>query len=268
VLRAIAPAPGVPGVYYTSSTDGVVHFTSDGGITWSRRSTGLPVAFLPDVAVGPNDALTAYTCARRASGPRVFLTTDAGVVWSDITGDLPANVSPHSMAVDFRPNPDKLFLGTDYGVYTSTNGGVQWIKDSASLPNCAVFDLQLDLANDYVLAATHGRGMWRASLGMGTVAVVEDMEPAPSLHLVAPNPSRLPALIGFDLPRASRIALEIFDLSGRRLQVLDSGLREPGRYQHVWRGEDVRGVPVPGGVYHYRLQAEGRTITRRLVVLR
>jgi flagellar hook capping protein FlgD len=269
VLRAITYCPGVAGAYYSASTDGVVFFTSDDGATWNRRATGLPVAFLPDVVVGPGNAQVAYTCARVPSGDRVFATGNAGVTWTSVTGDLPSGLSPHSLAVDFRPTPDKLYLGTDYGVWTSSDDGVHWVRDSAGLPSCAVFDLQLDLVNGYALAATHGRGMWRAPLGIGPVAVAEGVEGrAPSLAEVAPNPARFPATLAYELPRPARVALEVFDLTGRRVRTVDAGWREAGRHEARWDGMGATGQAVPGGVYFYRLVADGQALTRRLVALR
>jgi photosystem II stability/assembly factor-like uncharacterized protein len=266
VLRSISAVPGVPNAYYASSTDGVVHYTDNGGATWARRSTGLPVAFLPDVVVGPNNSQLAYTCARQPSAGRVFKTANAGVTWTDITGNLPTNLSPHSLAVDFRFEPDKLYLGTDYGIWTSVDGGAHWTEESSGFPNCAVFDIQLDLAHNSVIAATHGRGMWRA-VNAGPVAVAGSSISEASLYAVVPHPSRLPVTVRYDLPRPARVALEIFDVAGRRVCVLESGPREAGTHLASWDGHNDRGGLVGGGVYFYRLSLERASKTRRMVVL-
>ena len=265
VLRSIAVAWTAPNTIYTGSTDGVVYYTTDAS-TWTRRSTGLPVAFIPDLLVNPNDAQTVYTCARRGSGDRVFKTVNAGVAWTSVTGDLPGSVAPHSMVVDYLGTPPVLYLGTDFGVYSSTNSGVNWIKETG-VPNTAIFDLLIDSAGNLVVS-THGRGMWRAHVrdlvGVGAAA------PSASFVLrpVAPNPAAPPVTIRFQLPRAGSASLEIFDLLGRRVASLEVGDRDAGSHEVLWDGKDGAGTPVRGGVYLYRLRAAAFSQTRRLVLIR
>lgn len=172
-LRSIAILPGASSTLYTGSSTGQVYFTTD-ATTWSPRSTGLPAGVpIPDIAVNPADAQNAYLCANRGSLGRIYRTTDAGLGWTDVTGDLAAGLRGFSLAVDFRFTPARLYLGTDYGVYLSLDGGTHWVKASSALPALAVYDLAVDPVNNVLIAATHGRGMWRAALDVvaPTVAV-------------------------------------------------------------------------------------------------
>ncbi len=171
VLRAIAVATGASNTIYTGSSDGRVYHTTNAS-QWTLRNAGLPVAPIPDVVVSPANPQVAYLCADRSSAGRVFRTTDAGLTWTDLTGDLPAGVRALSLAVDFRTSLDpRLYLGTDFGVYVSANLGRHWVKASANFPNCAVYDIGVDPVNNHVVAATHGRGMWRASPDVTAPAV-------------------------------------------------------------------------------------------------
>ena len=104
---------------------------------------------------------------------------------------------------------------------------------------------------------------------MGAVAVAEAAA-RHDLTLVepSPNPARFPATIGYELPRAARVTLEVFDLAGRRVRTIDAGWREAGRHEAKWDGIGASGERVQGGVYFYRLGAEGATRTRKLVALR
>jgi photosystem II stability/assembly factor-like uncharacterized protein len=265
-LRAIAICPGVPGSYYAASSDGVVSFTSDDGASWQRRSTGLPGAAVLRVVVQPGNSAVAYAISRELGGDRVFKTTNTGMTWSSITGNLPEGMSPHSIAVDFRPEPDQLYVGSEYGLWTSGDGGVTWIQDSSGLPNTTVFDLQMDLAHDLLVAATHGRGMWKATLGT-SVAV----EPTPSVRFaldpVRPQPVRASVGLQYHLPRAATVALELFDVRGRKVQVIDAGWREAGAHQARWEGTDAAGARVPSGIYFARLSLGTERSTQRLVLV-
>jgi photosystem II stability/assembly factor-like uncharacterized protein len=161
VLRAICVTP--QGFIYTASNDGAVHFSAD-GFTWFRRDATLPQGAFVAMAVDPFDYHRAYLARQQASGQRLFRTLDGGVTWSDITGTLPAGTWALSLAVDFRPVPRRIYLGTYYGVYSSEDEGATWRKEDQGLPNLAVYQLVLDPVNDYLYAATHGRGMWRAAV--------------------------------------------------------------------------------------------------------
>ena len=169
-LRAVAVAEGDPDVIYAGSSDGLVHVTQDAA-AWQPRSAGLPAEEIPDIAVDPLDWHWAYLCCDRATGGRVYATDDAGVSWVDITGDLPDGLRAMCLAVDFRPEVPRLYLGTDYGVYASIDDGLTWVKASQDLPNLAVYDLAVDTANDLLVAGTHGRGAWRSNLDVTEPAI-------------------------------------------------------------------------------------------------
>lgn len=177
VLLGLAVASGLPNRIYTSSSDGAVFVTND-LVTWHDRSAGLPVSrSLTNVVVDPDDPDHAWVSVDHSTGPRVLRTLDAGLTWSNRTGDLPAGVRGLALAVDFRPDVERAYLGTDYGVYTSLDSGLTWVESVNGMPKLAVFDLAIDGANDFLVAATHGRGMYRSSL---------DRVP-PAITLTSPN---------------------------------------------------------------------------------
>jgi hypothetical protein len=91
----------------------------------------------------------------------------------------------------------------------------------------------------------------------------------PLLELAAPwpNPARSVAHLGFALPRAASLGLEIHDLQGRRVRTLAGGRLAAGRYALAWDLRDDAGRPVAPGVYLARLSGETGERTRRIVVL-
>ena len=68
-----------------------------------------------------------------------------------------------------------------------------------------------------------------------------------------PNPFRSAARLNYEIPTTSRIALRIYDRSGRLVAVPASGQVGPGRYSLTWRATDGEGRPVAPGVYFCRL---------------
>jgi parallel beta-helix repeat protein/predicted outer membrane repeat protein len=84
----------------------------------------------------------------------------------------------------------------------------------------------------------------------------------------APNPFRDRLWIGFDIARAGRAELALYDASGRRLRTLLNGWVAPMRRALVWDGRDDQGRPLPSGAYFLRLNAPGREETQRLIRIR
>jgi hypothetical protein len=80
-----------------------------------------------------------------------------------------------------------------------------------------------------------------------------------------PNPCRAATVVRYSLPRAGHVRLEIFDARGRKIATLADGMETAGAHVREWRARDAAGRTVPNGLYFYRLHAEGRTITRKLL---
>ncbi len=99
-------------------------------------------------------------------------------------------------------------------------------------------------------------------------AAVPDLPSQFALHGPRPNPVRGSAEIRFDLPVSSSVALEIFDVTGRRVRVLENRTVTAGRHVLQWDGRDDHGSRVAAGMYFYRLQAGEFRDIRKMVVLR
>ncbi len=82
-----------------------------------------------------------------------------------------------------------------------------------------------------------------------------------------PNPVRERTSFGFTLSRPGPARLSIFDLGGRLVRVLGDGSWSAGPHQLEWNVRDDHGEPAAGGIYWARLEAEGRMLTRRMVLL-
>ncbi|MBD3366962.1 MAG: T9SS type A sorting domain-containing protein [Candidatus Eisenbacteria bacterium] len=88
------------------------------------------------------------------------------------------------------------------------------------------------------------------------------------LHQSRPNPARSGTTLGFVLASRSRVALEVYDVTGRLVAVPFEGEAGPGPHDVSWNLTDRNGRPVASGVYFERLSGEGFSTTRKLVVIR
>ena len=83
-----------------------------------------------------------------------------------------------------------------------------------------------------------------------------------------PNPFNPLCTIRYDIPKAGRVSLTVFDVSGSLVRTLVNGWREPGVYGEIWDGKDAGGAPMPSGVYFYSLKSGDFVATRKMVLLR
>jgi flagellar hook assembly protein FlgD len=89
-----------------------------------------------------------------------------------------------------------------------------------------------------------------------------------TLYQNAPNPFNPETTIGFVLRKSSPVSLKVYDLLGREVVTLSEGDKSKGEHRVVWNGADSRGMQVSSGVYLYRLIAEGREETRKMLLAR
>lgn len=91
-----------------------------------------------------------------------------------------------------------------------------------------------------------------------------------ALHLFQsrPNPASLSTVIKFDVPAHGFVTLAIYDVRGARVRTLADARLESGEHTVTWDGRNDTGQRVAGGVYFYRLRAEGIDESRQMVYLR
>jgi autotransporter-associated beta strand protein len=163
-----------------ADVDGDIFVTQNHGATWNKRDIVVNGVTIKDqfssITVDPNNPLIAYITRARFNGAapgtlggpptfsgHVFRTTDGGQNWFDITGNLP-DLPTWTLAIDPRPNPNVLYVGTDQGVYFSTDLGQTWKQFGVGMPQTQVRTIILDPLHDYLTAGTFGRGAWRVWL--------------------------------------------------------------------------------------------------------
>jgi hypothetical protein len=89
-----------------------------------------------------------------------------------------------------------------------------------------------------------------------------------ALHQNHPNPFNPTTTISFMLPETSHANLSVYDLEGKLVITLIDGEVEEGHKQITWDGTGSHGNRVSSGVYYYRLQAEKKVLTRKMVLLK
>ena len=175
-LSAIAVSPVNPGTVWAASTDSRVSLTLNAlnGATasWSNvtGTNMLPPRYITALAADPHQADTAYVTFSGFTGygdnlGHVFITTNSGASWTDISGNLP-NLPVDDIVVD-PEQANTIYVATDFGVFYTTNGGAAWATLVTGLPRVAVLSLKLHPSRN-LFAATHGRSMWETNVSSVT----------------------------------------------------------------------------------------------------
>lgn len=166
-VSAIAIAPGNSSLVLAGTNGGHIVRNADATnahaqIAWSV--TQPREGFVSWIAFDPIDPNTVYATYAGFGGEHLWHSLDAGVTWSPIAGNLP-DIPVHSIAVD-PTRRERLYLGTDLGVFVSRDSGTTWAIENTGFANVVTEAVIIGQGHygPAVYAFTHGRGAWRAEL--------------------------------------------------------------------------------------------------------
>lgn len=166
VVYTIAESPVRRGVLWAGTDDGKVWTTEDEGGHWTDLTPRLPAAvrgeWISRIEAGHFDPRVAYLAvdAHRSGkfAPYLFRTGDGGQTWEPVSGNLPAD-GPVKVVREDVQNPNLLFAGTEFGLWSSLDRGRTW-RRIGDLPTVAVDDILIHPRDRDLIAATHGRSLY------------------------------------------------------------------------------------------------------------
>lgn len=264
-LRTVHITGADPGVLYVGGGGGYPYSTTDAGTTWVKSSTktGVVSGFCSD----PNDPGHAFAAISGYGNKHFYYTTDTGKTWTAPAKNLP-DINAYTIAR--APNGD-LFIGHEFGVMRSIDGGVTWEPLPDGIPLCDVRKLQVrgDVTK-YLLAATYGRGLYRIDIQHlpRTVSAVKSETPVVSsvkIDHLSPNPLTQgnSVSINYSLAGSGRVMVTLYDETGKEIRVLANSYLDAGTYDLT-----VNTADLAAGSYFIVLAANGQAATQRFVVTR
>ena len=163
---ALAESPKKDGLIYVGTDDGLIQVTEDGGKNWRKLETFPGVAemsYVSRIVASNHDANTVYAAFENRQNadfkPYLLKSTDAGRSWVSIVSNLPKNQPVWAIAED-QVNPNLLFVGTEFGLFFTIDGGQKWIQLKGGLPTIQVRDLTIQKRENDLVVATFGRGIY------------------------------------------------------------------------------------------------------------
>lgn len=291
-ISTIDESPLQAGLLLVGTDDGLVQISRDGGSAWTRieKFPGVPdMTYVSRVVFSAHEKGAFYVTfdGHRSNdfAPYVLKSTDYGRTFTSIASNLPAEGSVQVIR-EGRNNSNLLFVGTEFGLFVSLNGGRSWAPMRNGLPTTAVHDLVIHPRENDLVIGTHGRGIFV----LDDITPLEMLAAAPvpkAAALVPPRPasmmSRIPGaggsgnrryagenpppgawihyLVGKALPAGAELHVAIADASGEILRTL-SAENEPGLHRAVW---DLR-MDAPTEAAREAAAEEASSWTRRPIV--
>src|SRR5205809_4528457 len=314
-IYSISESPKQKGLIWVGTDDGNLQLTRDGGKTWTNvigNIPGLPKnSWVSWVQASNFNHDTAYAAFDRHTfgdmASYVFRTTDYGKTWVPlVTAQDAKGVRGYAHVIkEDVVKADLLFLGTEFGLWVSIDGGKNWAQFKGNhFPAVAVRDLAVHARDNDLILATHGRGIW----------IVDDITPlrvlTPDLLtqdvafvsarpvqqriegtggwangdavFIGDNPPDAAAINYYQRERHlfGKLKLEVLDSSGRVIDELPAS-RRPGLNRVTWAMRakpprvppaaqialaGVRGPRLVPGVYTVRLTKAGKVSETKLTI--
>ena len=265
-ISAIGVSPTNDNVRIVGLNGGGIFGTTSGAnpLVDLDPSNTIPNKYIGRVVIDPNNADVAYVTINGFNGgtgagqSHVWKTTDinvGGTTWVAKNSGLP-DVPVNAMVIDPLDSND-LYIGTDVGVYASTNGGTSWAPFGSGLPVVPIFDMAIaspGTGNEVLRVATHGRGMYEAELG---APIVDNTKPTANLT----QPSKT-----LNVSKTINLAWNANDTGGSGLDDVDIRVKsanfnsgfgaftQPAGLQHL-NGNTKAFTGLPGHSYCFSIRA-------------
>ncbi len=243
-ITTLAVAPSNNNYIYSGSDDGQVYVTKNGGTSWQKITTGLPVLwtmFVKTDRTNPEIAYVGFSGYRYGfTDADIYKTTNAGTTWTRISNDLP-QVPVDDLEID-PTDPNTLYLATDIGVYYSTNDGTNWLKlGNKNALLVVVSTLNFAVNTRYLYASTYGRSIYKIAVPATSFAAnnsVAQNNVTANKITVYPNPASDYAIIKL-AENKNGVIIQLYNNAGTVLmqQKMEANIFEKRiSLQHVMAG--------------------------------
>ena len=168
-IYSISESPRDGQTIWVGTDDGNLQVTRDAGKNWTNVVGNVPelakASWVSWVEASRFDPATAYAAFDRHTfgdmDPHVYKTTDYGKTWTAIVAPGSGVRGYAHVIKEDTTTPNLLFVGTEFGLWISVDGGKQWAQYKGhEFPNVAVRDIVVHPRESDLVLATHGRGIW------------------------------------------------------------------------------------------------------------
>jgi flagellar hook capping protein FlgD len=268
----------VDGILYAAFNGQGIMKSEDFGLTW------IPVFHLDDTTFFELEydqissvfyTKTAY--AFEIPGRTVLYKSHNGIDWVNCSQSFDNQYWIVNSTLN--PNiPNQIFcsvwnrsnasLSAPHYIY-SLDSGETW--DSVYLPDLApeeyILQSLIQPNSDEIIFSINERSIMSESLNFTSVEQSEICKIKTKLTNY-PNPFNPSTTIRYGLPEDSKVNLQVYNVKGQVVKIIDSGMKEAGYHEVIWNGDDSNGKSVSSGIYFYKLQTQDFTTMDRMILLK
>ncbi len=212
-----------------------------------------------DIAVDPNTAeRVVITLGGFGAGTNIARSTTAASTTNTTSftnihgaGATALPLMPAYSAVIDKDNPNKIYVGTVFGLWYTENGGTTWVENNEQFGRVPVFTVRQDVSLDpnfggAMYIATHGRGMWSTNKFLSTEenVKIDDEQKIKSAISVYPNPTTDVLNLTYELANSSDVMVNIVSLEGKLIKSVNMGSKYIGKHR-----TNINVQELPKGLY-------------------
>jgi photosystem II stability/assembly factor-like uncharacterized protein len=194
-IVTMAESPVRAGILWVGTDDGNLQVSRDAGATWRNvraNVAGVPKdTYVSRVVASYFDGGTAYVTfdghRNDDYAPYVFKTSDFGATWKSLCSNLP-NGFTISVIREHPRNAKLLFVGTEFGLFVTFDGGGNWLRLKNNLPTVPVDDIQIHPRENDLILGTHGRSIYILD-DIGPMEELSEEVVASDVHLFSMHPA-------------------------------------------------------------------------------
>ncbi len=168
-ITAVSESPVKKDLLYVGTDDGLIHVSEDGGESWTKSEVSSamsgcpPRAYVNNIVADLYDESTVYIALdNHKEGdykPYLFKSINKGRSWKSIANNLPKRNLVWRIVQD-HVDKDLMFIGTEFGIYFTQNGGQKWVQLKGGLPTISFRDLTIHRRDDDLICGSFGRSIY------------------------------------------------------------------------------------------------------------
>ncbi|MBN1633358.1 MAG: T9SS type A sorting domain-containing protein [Ignavibacteria bacterium] len=263
IVRELAMSKSNPKIIL-ATVNNLIYKSNDGGKIFTILNNTLPNRIITSLNIHPDSSETVITTLSGFGGGHIYKSTNGGLNWFDISGNLPD--SPVNDGMFYYPgySTSVYLVASDVGVFMTNDYGNSWSELSGGLPNTICIHLDYNLFANKLRVATHGRGVWEYNGNIiGLVDYVNIIPEKTILYQNYPNPFNSKTKIEFDLREKQFVRLTIYNILGKEIETSVNKILETGRYSVNFSSEELA-----SGIYYYVLRTDKISLTKVMIILK
>lgn len=186
-IVSLSESPIQEGLIAVGTDDGQIQITQDNGQKWKKinQFPGVPPkAYVADILLSHHETSVIYAVLNNHKegdyAPYILKSENLGESWKQINAGIEAPHACWTIAED-HVSANLLFAGTEFGLFSTINGGANWVQMKGNMPTIPVRDLEIQKRENDLVCATFGRGMM----------ILDDFTPLRSLAEEQMSPNKL-----------------------------------------------------------------------------